>query len=692
MAEETKSVTTKNFSNAIILLACVAAIVYLCVQYSEKVSSIILALIGLGVVIFVHEMGHFVTGKLSGIKVEAFAVGFGPILLGIKKTENGLRFRILPTLFLKENDEAGEGLLCFTIGSAGKAGETEYQLRLVPVGGFVKLLGQEDLGSDKPSDDPRSFVNVAIWKKVITISAGVILNVVLALVIFVGVFTNGIKMPPAVIGGVVPGFPAEQEGLQSGDEVIEVNGETDLDFTTVAMAAALSGKDEAVPLTVKRRDGSIEVVDVATKDMPELGVRGFGIFPAKMLTVAKVKDPNKLLAETGFISGDKIVAVNGKKIEHMWELEETIKNSSGPGISVSVQREGVEGLIEKTLDLSLGISVSADVDDEADLGHVFSMVPRIVVNGIDNEKTAEVLQDGDIIVKTADVDNPTFLELRQLTNSYVGREMPITVLRDGKVVSGQVRPVKSGKDKAVIGIGVELDAEHPIVAKTIKADNRLEPLDIPSGAQIVSVDGENVKNFYDVIRIIRQAKGQKIELRYFAAGADGTDSITFDVPKDNDFVTTEVRLPIGIPFKVLKKLYKASGPIDAVRIGCKKTVMFITQSYITLKGLVTRTVSPKGLMGPIGMIAVSSRIISEGAFVHYFYFMGLISACLAVINFLPLPILDGGLVLLLIIEKIKGSPVNTKVQEVITYIGMGLIGALFLWITYNDIIRTFFGK
>ena len=103
-----------------------------------------------------------------------------------------------------------------------------------------------------------------------------------------------------------------------------------------------------------------------------------------------------------------------------------------------------------------------------------------------------------------------------------------------------------------------------------------------------------------------------------------------------------------------------------------------------------RTVSPKGLMGPVGMIALSSRIISEGEFVHYFYFMGLISACLAVMNFLPLPILDGGLVLMLVIEKIKGSPVNIKIQEVITYAGLGLLLALFLWITYNDIVRAFF--
>src|SRR4030042_4188181 len=120
--------------------------------------------------------------------------------------------------------------------------------------------------------------------------------------------------------------------------------------------------------------------------------------------------------------------------------------------------------------------------------------------------------------------------------------------------------------------------------------------------------------------------------------------------------------------------------------------MFIVQTYITLKGLIMRTISPKGLMGPVGIIAASSRIIAEREFIMYFYFMGLISACLAVVNFLPVPILDGGLVVMLIIEKIKGSPVHAKVQEWLTYAGLAIIGALFVLITYNDIIRVFFNR
>jgi regulator of sigma E protease len=257
-------------------------------------------------------------------------------------------------------------------------------------------------------------------------------------------------------------------------------------------------------------------------------------------------------------------------------------------------------------------------------------------------------------------------------------------------VAGEVKPVEDG-DRFVIGILPEFDIEHAIVAKIIKAVDSYEPPAIPSGAEIVSIDNEKILDFYDVIRVMKASSGSQIKLKYHIAGSDETDSVVFKVPEDKA-VGTSAYLADNVPFKPLEKLFKAAGPFDAVKIGCQKTLVFIVQTYITLKGLILRTISPKSLMGPVGMIAASSRIIAEREFMMYFYFMGLISACLAVMNFLPLPILDGGLVVMLIIEKIKGSPVHAKVQEGLTYVGLAIIGALFVMITYNDIIRVFFSR
>jgi regulator of sigma E protease len=106
---------------------------------------------------------------------------------------------------------------------------------------------------------------------------------------------------------------------------------------------------------------------------------------------------------------------------------------------------------------------------------------------------------------------------------------------------------------------------------------------------------------------------------------------------------------------------------------------------------VSRDVSPKSLIGPVGILAASYTIVSERPFVYYAYFLGLISACIAVVNFLPLPPLDGGLVVLLVVEKIKGSALSERTQGIIAYAGWVLIAGFFLYITFNDVVRTFFG-
>ena len=145
-----------------------------------------------------------------------------------------------------------------------------------------------------------------------------------------------------------------------------------------------------------------------------------------------------------------------------------------------------------------------------------------------------------------------------------------------------------------------------------------------------------------------------------------------------------------IPFERLEKPYKASGPVDAVIMGYKKTVMFIAQTYVTLKRLIGGLVSPKSLMGPVGILTFSYRIVAEQPLVYYVYFLGLISAVIAVFNFLPLPPLDGGLVVLLLVEKVKGSALSERSQTIIAYTGWTLIGTLILYVTFNDIVRSFF--
>jgi len=708
---EKKSIAVQNLKNAAILAAIVALIGWWAAKDIEKAANVMLALVGLGAVIFVHELGHFTAGKLCDINVEAFAIGFGPVVLGIKKLENFLQVRILPTILAKNNDPNGKGLLCFKIPVRCKAGETEYQLRIFPVGGFVKLLGQEDIGADKPSDDPRSFLNKPIWKRIVVGVAGVTFNVIVAIAFFIVVFTIGIRMPPAIVGDVVPGMPADKAGLKAGDKIIAVDGKTNVDFTDVAMAAALSDRGEAVGLKVEHRNGTVEDMEVEPA-ASDRGVREFGIYRPDTLEIAEVLEPNVLFESVGLKPGDKIAAAGGEKVEKPWQFTEAVKNTLEKDIPVEIQRPGQAEPVQTRFKLGLSLANNYKVETDADLGHIYSMVPRLKIAAVAQKKVAvedraKVLLNrfniikwtvkpelellaGDIIVRVAEVNNPTLLELRMLTNEYGDEYMPITVLRDGAELTGEVKPVKDD-GRFVVGIIAGLDIEHSVVAKTIKAAEGLELPAIPSGAEIISIDNEKVLNFYDVIRVMKASQGRQIKVKYRIADSDEIGFVVFKVP-EGEAVGISSYLADNVPFKPLEKLFRATGPIDAVAIGCRKTVVFIVQTYITIKGLILGTISPKSLMGPVGIIAASSRIIAEREFIMYFYFMGLISACLTVVNFLPLPILDGGLVVMLIIEKIKGSPVHTKVQEWLTYAGLVIIGALFVMITYNDIIRVFFSR
>jgi regulator of sigma E protease len=285
--------------------------------------------------------------------------------------------------------------------------------------------------------------------------------------------------------------------------------------------------------------------------------------------------------------------------------------------------------------------------------------------------------------------------MREVIEKHEAKELLIKVLRvdaNGVEKSLTVTVVprrRQDVDRVEIGIGITLDAEHPIIAKTIAIDNEQTKLAIPRGAVITAVDGTDVSSFYEIIREIRRNTGRRITLNY-RLDAGITGNVTFDVDAAKNPVIIKSRFSEFVPFDDLKRLYKASGPLDAIRMGYKKTVMFIAQAYLTLKRLLGGLVSPKELMGPVGIITISYRIVSEQPLVYYVYFLGLISAVIAVFNFLPLPPLDGGLIVLLLAEKVKGSALRERTQEIIAYAGWALIGSLILYVTFNDIVRSFF--
>jgi regulator of sigma E protease len=373
-----------------------------------------------------------------------------------------------------------------------------------------------------------------------------------------------------------------------------------------------------------------------------------------------------------------------------------VQNAFKPEVTLQVERpypvshkvEQVESRIPLTISVA-----RREVKSESDLSHICFMVPRLRITDVLSEEAgvgASNLKSGDIILAAGDVENPTYAELRDITTRYEKKELALKVLRDVNgvedVVAVTVVPKRLRKEgRVMIGIALALDAEHPVVAKTV-GDSAPA---IPRGAAVTAVNGVKVSNFYDIIRQVRSNRGSQVTIEY-RLNDQTAGGVAVDAGAAEKLITIESNFAKPIPFEELKRLYKATGPVEAIEMGCNKTVIFIAQTYITLKRLVGGSVSPKELMGPVGIVTLSYRIVAEQPLIYYVYLLGLISACIAVFNFLPLPPLDGGHIVLLTIEKIKGSALNERTIGIIAYAGWALIGTFFLYVTFNDVVRSFF--
>lgn len=689
--------------------------VYLIAGNFAVFRNILIIVIGFGAMIFVHELGHFTAAKLSKIKVEAFSIGMGPIIIGVMRTEKGYRVRILPGAD-KENGEPGGGGLSFTIGTKAKPGDTEYRVSLIPFGGFVKMLGQDDIVQPEKSNDPRSFGNKSVGARFAVIASGVLFNVLSAVIFFMIAFMVGIDFPPAIVGGVVEGSPADKAGLVAGDEIIEIDGRNkNLDFQDILFAAVLSDWAEQVQFKVKHSDGTVEQVYMAAAKMGGESEKRFGILTPLSLNIQQVTDVNQLAKETGLRPGDKIISVSGQDVEHFWQMEEIINKSYSRSVSMLAERKGQEGQETQLVEVKIPLIWSPETVNG--LANVCTIVPRLKAYSV-SQPTARLaerlifklqtalakagmgeepvkyeleLEPNDIIISAGDVNYPTYHELRQVTQDNEGKNIPMTVLRENQAgylepVGITVRPGRQ-QERVVIGFIPVLDIEHAAAAKTVKVGD-INGLDIPAGATITSVDGTSVSDFLEIVKQVSQNADETITFDYISQSGD-KGSASLNSSGEQKLVMLEPALAKFIPFAPMEITHKAAGPVEAVSMGFNKTVQMIVMSYESFKVLLSGQAGSEGLRGPVGIIQISYEVVSSQPFIYYVYFIGFMSVAIAVFNFLPMLPLDGGWALFLLIEKIKGSPVNPKIITAAAGFGWILIGALVIFITFNDIARWF---
>jgi regulator of sigma E protease len=682
-------------------------------QNPRMALSIAMVALGFGGVVMVHELGHFIVAKLGGIKVEAFSIGFPPVFIGIRKLKKGFRVRMLPRPGQEQTLEPGDS-------------ETEYQVGLVPLGGFVKMLGQSDSGAVEQTADPKSFLNRPTWIRVAVVAAGVTFNAIAAILIFMGLFLHGIPLKPAVVGEVVRNSPAYDAGLRPGDEIVEVNGERFVDYEAVLLAPALSGKGQPFTFVVRRPEGREETIRIVAERSAgdTSGMRSIGITDAHKLTIEpEIAREPKLVEEiferTGLRPGDEIKAVNGQTVSTPWDLRQKISEALLPEAVLTVSRSWPAGSTRTQENVMFPMRVGPTVSnfrEEFDLAHIYGMIPclkvamlseRPQVMGLaqrllsvfkkkpagDAAEGAERLAVGDILIRAGATAYPNFKELRGVTEEHKNKDLTLVVLRAD--ASGSLRPVEiavrpyeiPGSKRVTIGFVPDMAMDTPIAAQTLEGAVAGMGPQIPAGATITAVDGVPVKTFYEIATLLRKNRGQRVSLDYELDGRAGGTGIV--VPERGD-VHAQSYLATGIPYEELRVPYKADGPLQAISMGIKKVKQFVVRTWITLYRLIFDDLPTSSLMGPVGIITVSYTIADASA-IHYLYFLGLLSSILAVMNLLPLPVLDGGVIVMLLAEKISGKPISEKFQAAITYAGLAMLLGLMLLVTYNDIIRVLFG-
>ncbi|MBA3272053.1 MAG: RIP metalloprotease RseP [Acidobacteria bacterium] len=417
----------------------------------------------LGVLVFVHELGHFMMARWHGVRVFTFSLGFGPKLLSVKR------------------------------------GDTEYAISAIPLGGYVKMAGENAEDQRTGADD--EFLSKTKWQRFQILIMGPVMNLALAVILMAVVLMQGAEIPsyqdqPVAVGVVEAGSAAESAGVRPGDVILEVGGD----------------------------------------DVP---------------------------------SWDKFLMAIGTR---------------------------------------------------------------------------------------------------------AGRDVELTVMRDGREERFKVRPASQGRFE-IGDIGVLPDV-YPSVASLVSG-GRAEEAGLQRGDVIVAINDQRVVFSQDVVNLISKNRAAPMLLRVRRGGADQV--ITVQPPKESDGGL------IGITIANETVTFRP-GPLEAVGLSVERNIEFSGLILKTLWGLVVGETSPRQLMGPVGIAQLSGESAQAG-WVALFALMASISLNLGLLNLMPVPVLDGGHILIMGLEAVARRDFSIQVKEKMFLAGFMLLMLLMVTVIYNDLTR-----
>ena len=737
--------------NALSLVITAVVVALVCV-YLDPLDTLKVVL-GLGLVIFIHELGHFVAAKWCDVHVKTFSIGFGPAVP-----------------------------FC-----SHKWGETTYMVGIIPLGGYVSMVGEgtgESVGPDadpeEEENDPRSFKQKSVGQRMLIISAGVIMNVILGMGCFMAAYLHGVREEPATVGSVASGSAAWRAGVRTDGDIKKIGSRENPVFKDLRPIVMSSSKGEQIPVEIeyngKRETVTVEPLREEGAYFPTLGVTStwrMSLLAGSKRTKGRPVIPGSpaAKAEPRFEPGDRIVAMTDPadpaKVTpippdprdpgagpEFKEYHRRMVLLAGRPVTFHVLRKDQDAAAAPTA-MTVEPAYRADLGVRMRMGEVIALrrggpaeQAGVRARAIDGPETGDKIKvvklpeaggaqtwfvagevkpvPKDVTVKPLDpVLLPLELQKWALRNAADRRVELVVLRREGHVENAEATlkltyddsfrfdrelVVNPSSPLPLSGLGLaywvegivndvipggpaaDPDPADPTAARPgpLKTDDivtavRFKALDDAGAVKPGEWNDIKPYQWASVEAAFQRGPPYEIDLRL--KRGEQVIEVTLKGKEDKEWPTEER----GLNFQSDFRTQKAGDVGDALNLGARRTVRFIKEVYMNLYGMVSPSgrISSKTMSGPLTIATVSYKFAGED-FWQFLLFLGMISVNLAVVNFLPIPVLDGGHMVFLLYERITGRPVPERLFAIAMYTGLALILSLMVYVLFLDVQRLFF--